>query len=187
MQCFQNTKSGFGRVVIPDVSSICIASLEEEDYFESWGWDKWNNDDYDPTFKLIDVGPWKPQIILKRRFADNDIAQQQSTVDAEEWNAKCGEKDIILRPFEVVVLSVHISCPETFVYETDVLSSMAMIREPVAADGWPSIKDVDGSTAVKKKDISVARFLPEDEIWEYYCQLPGGCLSLTDRSRLVPM
>ena len=65
MQCFQNTKSGFGRVVIPDVSSICIASLEEEDYFESWGWDKWNNDDYDPTFKLIDVGPWKPQIILK--------------------------------------------------------------------------------------------------------------------------
>lgn len=175
-------------MVIPDVSSIRIASLDEEDYFESWGWDKWNNnDDYDPTFKLIDVGPWKPQIILKRRFAHNDIAQHQATVDAEEWNAKCGEKDIILRPFEVVVLSVHISCPETFVYETDVLSSMAMIRVPVAADGWPSIKDVDGSTVVKKKDVSVARFLPEDEIWEYYCQLPGGCLSLTDRSRLIPM
>ena len=184
--CLQNTTSGIGRVVIPDVSSICIASLDEEAYFESWGWDKWDND-YDSTFKLITVGPWAPRIILRRKFTDSELAQDQAAIDAEEWNAKSSERDIILRPFEVVVLSIHISCPESFVWETDALSSMSMIRVPVAAaDGWSS-KNSDENEAAKKTYVSTARFLVEDEIWDYYCQLPGGCLSLTDRSRLVPM
>jgi len=119
------------------VSSIHIASVDEEDYFESWGWDKW--DDYDSTFKLITVGPWAPRIILRRKFTDSELAQDQAAIDAEEWNAKSSERDIILRPFEVVVLSVHISCPESFVWETDALSSMSTIRVPVAAaNGWSS-------------------------------------------------
>jgi len=183
--CLQNTKSGFGRVVIPDISKMKIASLDEEDYFSSWGWDKWD-DEYDATFQLIEAGPWAPKILLRRRFDDDDAA----CIDAEKWNAKCGVKDVILRPFEVVVLSVHISCPEGLVYETDALSSMSSIRVPVVADGWPSTKqanNTEGCEAISKKDVSIARFLPEDSLWEYYCQLPGGCLSLVDRSRLVPV
>lgn len=182
--CLQNTKSGYGKVVVPDVSSIRFVSLDEEDYFSSWGFDKWDGD-YDATFKLIEVGPWAPKIVLRRRFSDDEVAQERNSSDAEEWNAMRGKRDIILRPFEVVVLSVHISCPDSLVYETDVLSSISSIRVPVVADGWPSSKPE--SCEVVNKGVSIAHFLEEDDLWEFYCQLPGGCLSLTDRSRLVPM
>eukprot|EP00581_Thalassiosira_minuscula_P014781 CAMPEP_0183721134 /NCGR_PEP_ID=MMETSP0737-20130205/13524_1 /TAXON_ID=385413 /ORGANISM="Thalassiosira miniscula, Strain CCMP1093" /LENGTH=407 /DNA_ID=CAMNT_0025951105 /DNA_START=63 /DNA_END=1286 /DNA_ORIENTATION=- len=197
--CLQNTKSGYGRVVIPDISAIRIASLEEEDYFSSWGWDKGDNE-YDSTFQLVEVGPWAPRMLLRRRFGADDAAQYRDSDDVEFWNEKCGLKDIILRPFEVAVLSVHISCPDGLVYETDVLSSMSSIRVPIIADGWPNVKkkiDTNCCSAtkestikkstIKKKDVSISCFLSEDALWEYYCQLPGGCLSLTDRSRLVPM
>jgi len=181
--CLQNTKSGFGRVVIPDITKMKIATVDEEDYFSSFSWNKCF-DECDATFQLIEAGPWAPKILTRRRFGDDDSA----CMDAEEWNGNCDVKDIILRPFEVVVLSVHVSCPNGFVYETDALSSMSSIRVPVVADGWPSIKGATCTElAITKKDVSIAKFLPEDSLWEYYCQLPGGCLSLVDRSRLVPV
>mmetsp|Transcript_16334 Transcript_16334/g.39088 ORF Transcript_16334/g.39088 Transcript_16334/m.39088 type:complete len:401 (-) Transcript_16334:71-1273(-) len=188
--CLQNTKSGFGRVVVPDISALRIASLDEEDYFSSWGWDKWDCD-YDATFQIIDGGPWAPKMILRHRFFDGDASgQQQDVASAQEWNSKLGVKDLILRPFEVVVLSVHISCPDSLVYETDVLSSMSCIRCPIVADGWPNIRrerTEEDCEVLDKKGVSIARFLPEDSMWEHYCQLPGGCMSLKDRSRLVPV
>ena len=161
----QNTKSGYGSIIIPNVATTRIASVHEDEDgipFE------------DSTFKVISAGQWRPKIILRRRFADDDMAQQRALDDLEEWNATHqNQKDIILRPFEVVVLSLHVSCPETFVYETDCLSCMSSIRVLMATNG--------------KKDVSTARFINEEELWEYYSQLPGGCLSLKDRSRLVPM
>jgi len=196
--CLQNTKSGYGRIVVPAVSSIRFASLEEEDYFSFHGWDQWD-DDHDSTFQLIRAGPWAPKIILRRRYSDTDNnsnsnLQGRSSMDdcVADWNASCADskKDLIFHPFEVIVLSVHISCPETLVYETDVLSSMSSIRVPVVAESWPMRKLVNNDGAggtIHKKDTAVAHFLPEDDLWEYYCQLPGGCLSLTDRSRLIPV
>ncbi|KAL7433376.1 hypothetical protein ACHAXH_009254 [Discostella pseudostelligera] len=194
--CLQNTKSGYGRIVVPDVSSIRFASLEEEDYFSFHGWDQWN-ENHDSTFQLIKDGPWAPKIILRRRYSDTDnnkTLQGRTLMDDcdADWNASCGDgkKDLIFHPFDVVVLSVHISCPETLVYETDALSSMSSIRVPVVAESWPMRKPVNNDGAVgtiHKKDTAVAHFLPEDDLWEYYCQLPGGCLSLTDRSRLIPV
>jgi len=178
----QNTKSGIGRVVIPDISAMRIASSVEEDYFSAWGWDKWDGE-YDATFQLIGAGPWAPRILSRRRFRDDDAAH----LDAEECNAECGVKDLILRPFEVVVLSVHISCAEGIVYETDALSSMSSIRVPIVADGWPSTKQVnntEGCEAMTKKDVSIARFLPEDSLWEYYCQLPSGCQGVQLRNEV---
>lgn len=185
--CLQNTKSGFGRVVVPDITAIRFVTSEEEDYFSSYGWDKWD-EDYDATFPLIEDGPWAPKMLLQRRFGYDDHALEQSSIITEMWNAKSDLNSIILRPFEVVVLSVHISCPDGLVYETDVLSSMSSIRVPVVADGWSSIGKQpceNGCNMIRSKDVSVSRFLSEDALWEYYCQLPGGCLSLTDRSRLV--
>lgn len=194
--CLQNTKSGSGRIVLPDVSSIHIASLEEDDYFSVHGWDTWD-ENYDSTFKLIQDGPWAPKIILRSssRFCsinhDNVLKDQQSTDEyVMDWNEVCcgRKKDLIFHPFDVIVLSVHISCPENLVYETDVLSSMASIRVPVVAECWSMNKrDVEGGESTNNTDTSIAYFLPEDDLWEYYCQLPGGCLSLTDRSRLVPV
>ena len=68
--CLQNTKSGFGRVVIPDISEINIASLDEDQYFSSWGWDKWDAD-YKAMFHFIQDGPWAPKILLRRRPCDD--------------------------------------------------------------------------------------------------------------------
>jgi len=92
---------------------------------------------------------------------------------------------IVLRPFEVVILSIHIACPFEMSYETDVLSTMSSIRVPVTSYGPLSSNHL--GVQQHKHSVATARFLEEDALWEYYSQLPGGCLSLTDRSRLVPM
>ena len=69
------------------------------------------------------------------------------------------------------------------------LSSMCFISVPIVADGWPVNANQEAKDKVNFKsiDVSIARFLEEDALWEYYTHLPGGCLSLTDRSRLVPV
>ena len=186
--CLQNTRSSQDRIVVPDMSAIRIASVDEADYFASWGWDKWD-DGYESTFEVLEVGPWRPKMILRHRFGSDDTANQHDEVAVDEWNARIGKRDIVLRSFEVVILSIHISCPESFVYETDVLSSMWLISVPIVADGWPvnANEDAKDKGNFKSIDVSIARFLEEDALWEYYTQLPGGCLSLTDRSRLVPV
>ena len=243
--CLQNTKSGYGRLVVPDVRSIRISSHDEEeedrrrldDYDDSSsraedrrreedlrrrrhrGHDDDDNGYYhreeQSTFEILEDGPWAPRIALRRRafFADDDDyyhddgcdRDDSPTADLDDATAAddTTRTSVILRPFEVVVLSIHVSCPGCFLYETDALSSMSSIRVPVAAaDGWPTgggpasgsrcgggdggIGAVDDARG-RRRDASIARFLPEDDLWEYYCLLPGGCMSLKDRSRLVPM
>ena len=194
--CLQNIKSGYGCIVIADVNLIQIASFHEEENFESL--EGGLEDDrllgvgsHEMIFDIVKNGPWAPRIALRRTaFGD---AQYDDDVIGQQLNDGGGIRSIILRPFEVVVLSVHVSCPETHVYETDALSSMSSLRVPVMSD-WPSglggaarCHQPQPSDGARNMDVSIARFLTEDELWEYYCLLPGGCMSLTDRSRLVPM
>jgi len=241
--CLQNTKSGYGRLVVPDVRSIRISSHDEEDrrlddYYDSSSREdrrreedrrrrrhREHDDDNgyyhreeESTFEIVEDGPWAPRIALRRRafFADDDDHCDAPTADFDDATAAddTTKTSVILRPFEVVVLSIHVSCPGCFLYETDALLSMSSVRVPVVADGWPTgggpaagsrcgdggggggdgggggggggigaVDDARGS----RRDASIARFLPEDDLWEYYCLLPGGCMSLKDRSRLVPM
>ena len=230
--CLQNTKSGYGRLVVPDVRSIRISSHDEEgrrldDYDDSSSREDRRREedrrrrrhhrehdddngyyhrDEESTFEIVEDGPWAPRIALRRRafFYDDDPTADFDDATAADDTTKTS---VILRPFEVVVLSIHVSCPGCFLYETDALSSMSSVRVPVVADGWPTgvgpaagsrcgdggvggggggigaVDDARGS----RRDASIARFLPEDDLWEYYCLLPGGCMSLKDRSRLVPM
>lgn len=174
--CMQNTRSGNSRMIVPNVSSILFASLEEEEYFSMYGWDQWD-ENYDSTFKLVKAGPWAPKIALRRGgLVHNSKSMLGDNI--ADWNATCC--DLVFHPFDVIVLSVHISCPESQVYETDVLSSMSSIRVPVVMEN-------SAGDDISKKDTSVAYFLTEDKLWDYYCQLPGGYLSLTDRSRLIPV
>lgn len=174
--CLQNTKSGFGTICIPRLDMISVVTMEEEDYFSAWGWDKCDAD-YPLTY-----GPWGPKVLL-RQCVDNEHSSDME----HAFNAKDG---IILRPFEVVVLSIHIACPFDMIYETDVLSTMSSIRIPVTSlwqEGNNFTAQQQQLLRQNEGSIASARFIEEDALWEYYSQLPGGCLSLTDRSRLVPM
>ena len=182
--CIQNTKSGFGNIVIPNVASLRIVSVDEEDYFNAWGWDKWTSE-YDSTFKVVCSGPWAPKMLLRQRFRQTDSG---SVSDGEcEDLPTANLEDIVLRPFELAIVSIHVACPETMHFETDVLSVMALMSLPIAGFGWPCKSDGDLPSPVLR-DVAVARFMSEEVLWEdYYCKLPGGCLSLTDRTRLIPL
>lgn len=211
--CLQNTKSGYGQVVIPDVRSIQITSFHEEKYFDSLG-DGWNDcrvGGHEMTFEIVKEGPWSPRIALRRRVYNDACDDMQDGWEDPNDNKNDDKMltSLILCPFEVVIMSVHVSCPESHTYETDTLSCMSSVRVPIVADGWPTTNTIGKGSMekgrcscdsgggvyggighdwnMKKRDVSIARFLPEDDLWEYYCLLPGGCMSLTDRSRLVPM
>eukprot|EP00986_Skeletonema_menzelii_P012468 scaffold6887_cov161-Skeletonema_menzelii.AAC.6 len=174
--CLQNTKSGFGTICIPSIDMIRIATLEEDDYFSAWGWDKCDYD-YPLTFKMVKHGPWAPKLLLHQCVDSERSCDIESELDVKDA--------IVLRPFETVVISIHIACPFEMAYETDVLSTMSSIRIPVMSFGSPSPSHL--GVQQHKHSVATARFLEEDALWEYYSQLPGGCLSLTDRSRLVPV
>jgi hypothetical protein len=179
--CLQNTKSGFGTICIPRLDMIQVVTMEEEDYFAAWGWDKCDAD-YPLTFNILKNGPWGPKVLL-RQCVDNE----RSSDTEHALNVKDA---IILRPFEVVVLSIHIACPFDMIYETDVLSTMSSIRIPVTSLCHEANNFTTQQQQLLRQNegsIASARFIEEDALWEYYSQLPGGCLSLTDRSRLVPM
>merc|ERR1719491_2424738 len=176
--CFQNTKSGFGCVVVPDVSALRIVSVDEEEYFTAWGWDKWD-ENYTSTFKVVNDGPWAPKILLRQRLGVLAVR------DTEYDDTLHGQKrDIILRPFEVAIVSIHVCCPEGMTFEMDVLSSLRLLSVPIVGSGWPCNSFLGAHPAVTMADVAVARFVPEATLWEdCYCKLPGGCLSLADRSR----
>ena len=200
--CLQNTKSGYGCIVVPDVRSIRILSHEEEGVGEDEEDGRLDDGDRPrrrvSTFRIVEEGPWAPRIASRRRaFVDDDDKDERD--DYHPMTTASEATSVILRPFEVIVLSVHVSCPECHAYEIDALSSMSSIHIPVGGgDGRPKPSDRDcggggegGAGGVddgsrERRDVSIARFLPEDDLWEYYCLLPGGCMSLTDRSRLVP-
>ncbi len=153
-----------------------IATLEEKDYFSAWGWDKCDHD-YPLTFKMVKHGPWAPKLLLHQCVDSERSCDIERELDVKDA--------IVLRPFETVVLSMHIACPFEMAYETDVLSTMSSIRVPVTSFG--SLSPNHLGVQQYKHGVATAKFLEEDALWEYYSQLPGGCLSLTDRSRLVPV
>ena len=175
--CLQNTKSGFGCISIPDIGCIRFVTVDEEDScgccslvgMVSHSCSK-------PSFPIVQHGPWAPKILLRKRFND----EYTYPSDCREIEDTPG---IILHPLELVVLSIHISCSSDMVYETDVLSTLSSIRVPVIPHiGWKDLSDESGDPR-----MATAHFLPEDLLWDYYSQLPGGCLSLVDRSRLIPV
>lgn len=170
--CLQNTKSGYGCIAISDIIHIRFVTLNEEECLASCGCNGNTCDECAPSFPIVKHGHWAPKISLLRKF------NEERDVNGTNSNA------IVLHPFEFVVLSIHISCPSDMVYETDVLSTLSSVRVKVAPHtGWYSHQSVMSNDA----NTATAHFLPEDLLWDYYSQLPGGCLSLVDRSRLIPV
>lgn len=175
MVCLQNTKSGYGCIAIPDIRRIRFVTVNEEKRFASGGCDANSRDDCTPSFPIVKHGHWAPKVLLRKRF--NECGRK-----VKHMNIHCNE--ICLQPFECIVLSIHISCPQEMVFETDVLSTLSSVQVPVVPSiGW----QLEQSEFSARTSFATAFFLEEDKVWEYYTQLPGGCLSLVDRSRLIPV
>ena len=167
--CLQNTKSGYGCIALPDLRQVRFVTAQEDLQHCSIC----EGDEYEASFPIVNHGPWAPRILLRKRFNECES-------DIKDMNINHG---IILHPLEFVVISIHLSCPSDMVFETDVLSTLSCIRVQVAPNiGWPQAHYLTADPGV-----ATAHFLPEELLWEYYSQLPGGYLSLIDRSRLIPL
>jgi hypothetical protein len=72
-----------------------------------------------------------------------------------------------LIPFQYCILSMQFPCGSD-ILETDVLARAIAIHIPLL-----------------RGDVVQADFIPESEVWNHYMELPGGFLSLIDKSKLV--
>jgi hypothetical protein len=73
-----------------------------------------------------------------------------------------------LTPFEFCIIAMTFPCGVD-VFETDVLARALSLRAPL----------------LSSSDIIKATFIPECDVWKYYMELPGGFLSLNDKTSLV--
>jgi hypothetical protein len=112
--------------------------------------------------------PWRPKL----RLCDESKANKTSR---EAFDLRSG---ITLAPFQIAVVSVHFPCAGD-VFETDILAKAVALDVPVRR-----LKPNEESASRELSHVS-ALFLPESAVWNYYTELPGGCLALTDRYRLL--
>lgn len=200
--CFQNTKSGFGSIAL-DIAGVQIRAMDEVKRSAISPVFTTNESN---TLRVVMHGPWRPKALLLNNINGEDEIKQlsrkcsrfdacaPSTVDRERQGWIENDKSLILRPFEVVVFSVYVSCPQDMVYETDFLSTAASIHIPVTpCTNFPVPKKIRSPRCnnhvdlTAKSHLASAYFLSEEEMWNYYMHLPGGFLSLTDRTSLVPV
>ena len=168
--CLQNTKTGYGCISIPDMRHVRFVTASEEEDLQHCSICEGDECECETSFPTVRHGPWAPKILLRKRF-------NKCERDIEDTNTNHG---IVLHPLDFVVISIHLTCSSDMVFETDVLSTLSSIRVQVAPHtGWQQAKGDSG--------VATAHFLPEELLWDYYCSLPGGYLSLIDRSRLIPL
>ncbi len=118
---------------------------------------------------------------------------------------------IILRPFEFVVVSMNVPLThyvdrENIQFETDFLSRAVSICTPVRLHNDCNNSDISSTLLCDNEEeeevevfeemeghemriknssvssLSVASFLAEHDIWEHYMELPGNCLTLSNRN-----
>lgn len=77
----------------------------------------------------------------------------------------------VLKPFQVAVLSIHV--PTTAWMETDFLAQALEIQIPFSSNNNNNKSIIQRYTAP---------IISESNMWEYYQELPGGCLSLLSSS-----
>ena len=99
----------------------------------------------------------KPRILYRS-------IQEVATVDAHVPDNGL----LVLTPFEFCIVAMTFPCGSD-VFETDVLARAISMRVPL----------------LSSDDVIKATFLPECDVWKYYTELPGGFLSLNDKTSLV--
>mmetsp|Transcript_18154 Transcript_18154/g.26287 ORF Transcript_18154/g.26287 Transcript_18154/m.26287 type:complete len:395 (+) Transcript_18154:51-1235(+) len=197
--CLQNTRSGYGTVDfdIANASVQIIGSPRDVN-------DLWFSD-------VVRSGPYRPKILYRKREGESirmrkkkcksflypEVGNGRHLYGKESQNESptdltctCDHLNnsgslsclTTLQPFEFVIVSVHVPCAPDMRFETEFLSRAICLYIPVR---WNN-----GANQSKYKKPAIdclasAPFLPEADIWKYYMELPGDCLTLTDRDGLV--
>lgn len=166
--CMQNIKSGAGDVTV-DVLDATLALMGSTDGSDS-----------------LVSRVRKPGSSLQPKVLYHDTMSYPSA-DPFDYDVSSGIK---LRPFQVAVISVHFPCASD-IFETDFLSRAVSVhvpvRKPAAKKGEENTVAAavaSSSTMTQEVDAS-AYFLPEDDIWNHYMELPGNCLTLVDRFQMA--
>ena len=117
---------------------------------------------------VVPSGRFRPRIIHR---SWNATSRGDSCTDAADG--------VTLNSFDFVVVSLCIPCAPDMHYETDFLSRCLCLHVPVV---W---SPHDGRSNGNIKSLASASFLPENQIWNHYMELPGSCLSLINRNNLI--
>jgi len=106
---------------------------------------------------------------------------------------------VTLKPLEFCVVSIPFDCGSDDVYETDVLARTVSLQVPfsimddstkknksllVGSDDTCNLQSYK-LPSPQQQQVATAWFVPESDVWDQYCELPGGCLTLSDRERRV--
>ncbi len=166
----QNTKSGFCEVT----ADIFQATIQMHDAVDSF-----------LTQRIVRSGPFRPKVVYRSIGGEIGLKNGCTWLDEE-----LGDK-LTLRPFEFAIVSVNISLrhymelnDESIQFETDFLSRALSICVPVSCEepiGKKGNHPFDSLPKRHSSSIVIANFIEENEIWENYMALPGGCLVLIDK------
>lgn len=154
--CLQNIRSGFGSVEV---------SLNEA-YVQIIG------------TALRTDGLWCSNVVPSGRFRPRIIHRSWNATSRGDSCTDAAD-GVTLNSFDFVVVSLCIPCAPDMHYETDFLSRCLCLHVPVV---W---SPHDGRSNGNIKSLASASFLPENQIWNHYMELPGSCLSLINRNNLI--
>lgn len=160
--CLQNVKTS-GPAIRVDVHNAQLQFLGGLGalYSESCVQEEWNCGGY---------GRWVlPRVLYKHSTKTNHNHSAAATVCNE--NKMIAQGGIWLKPLEFCMVSLPFACAQDC-FETDVLARTVSLILPFST-----------STSASTTSEAEAWFVPESVVWDHYCELPGGCLTLSDRER----
>ena len=182
--CLQNVKSGGGEVTADILESTLVLMG--------------NSESFDPLVSRV----CKSDLFLRPKVLFHDTMEASpATKSAADYPYCDISNGVTLRPFDVVVVSVHFPCA-TDIFETDFLARAVSLHVPVRKPGM-TVNETSEVTAVASPSATMqdtevgarsamtlfpphasAFFIPENAVWNYYMELPGGFLTLVDRFQM---
>jgi hypothetical protein len=179
--CMQNVKSGGGEVTVDVVEATLVLMG--------------SSGSCDPLVSRV----CKTGLSLWPRLLFHDTMEAVSpklASDVDPFNDCDISNGVKLRPFDVVVVSVHFPCASD-IFETDFLARAVSLHVPVRKPGEMTKETCDATISVASSSTSArnsmalipphasAFFIPENVVWNYYMELPGGFLALVDRFQML--
>ena len=145
-------------------------------------------------------------INIARTQSCHEKLLQMSSVNknSKKEKKRSSPHQLSLLPFEFAVVAVNIPCTSDMIYETDFLARCLLLHVPITLDTYiphriysvsnpcqgtskrkqPEHEHILQWEKQKKTILASASFLTEMEVWDYYMELPGHCLVLSDIRRL---
>ena len=207
---FQNTKSGFCNVDV-DISKITLQMKSSKSGVNSYLTQRIERKGaLSPKVIYRSIGEditYLDSSLKKRKRQASSAFQGQRCVGEEMSSLEILKDDdepliLTLEPFEFAVCSINVPLSyyrergENMRYETCFLSRAVTICAPIMRrtsfcfnKTIPDLINEDVTLPVETKNdclVAVAHFSTTDEnvVWDNYMELPGGFMSLVDRSQL---